>query len=133
MDDSGGYSNVIQTDLYVAPHVDHTALVSIDLQNDFCDLSVPKSIGSDSLTVANSVRLAAGFRSVGRLVVHVVRLYLQDGSNVDSIRRTAVRQGMQKVLVNTFGAEPVDGLLPSGSHLEVEAASWRTPPAARNQ
>ncbi|MFW5487324.1 MAG: cysteine hydrolase family protein [Desulfovibrio sp.] len=106
---------VEQDDPHTVPDAKHIALVSIDLQNDFCSVSPETSGGEGDSVVEHSIRLTRGFRAAGLLITHVVRLYLPDGSNVDPVRREAVRQGMQKVIVGTDGAASVPGLLPPGS------------------
>src|SRR5206468_1613684 len=57
-------------------------------------------------------RLAAAFRGAGRPIVHVVRLYRPDGSNVDLCRRRAVADGARLVLAGSPGAELAPGLVP---------------------
>lgn len=59
------------------------------------------------------VALAHAFRRVQKPVIHVVRLYLPDGSNVDLCRQEAIRSGKTMVLPGTEGAELVAELKPS--------------------
>ena len=61
------------------------------------------------------VELLKAFRKLHKPVVHVVRLYLPDGSNVDLCRREAVQSGKKIVAPKTEGAELVDDLKPSKS------------------
>ena len=65
---------------FTDPEHAHSALITIDVQ-------CPR-IG----------RLAAVFRSRVAPIVHVVRLYLPDDSNVDPCRRELVHQGVRRVL-----------------------------------
>ena len=57
-------------------------------------------------------RLAEAFRATGRPIVHVVRLYQPDGSNVDLCRRRTVAEGARLVLAGSPGAELAPGLVP---------------------
>jgi nicotinamidase-related amidase len=63
----------------------------------------------------------AAFRRAGRPVVHVVRLYLADGSNADISRRARIRAGASIVRPGTAGAQPADGLLPTAVEPDAEA------------
>jgi nicotinamidase-related amidase len=79
-------------DEYTEPQLDASALITIDVQRDVLEggaLEIPgTSAALDAMT-----RLAAAFRAAGRPLVHVVRLYREDGSNVDLCRRAAVEDG----------------------------------------
>ena len=64
------------------PHFELSALVTVDVQRDVLDggtLEVPGT----SAALGHIADLACAFRSAGRPIVHVVRLYLADGSNAD--------------------------------------------------
>ena len=58
-------------------------------------------------------RLVQAFRSLDRPIIHVVRIYLSDGSNADLCRRRDIEQGKQMALPGSNGAELVDELKPS--------------------
>jgi nicotinamidase-related amidase len=56
------------------------------------------------------------FRSARKPIIHVIRIYSADGSNVDLCRRRAVAElGKKLVIAGTQGAEPVNELKPSSS------------------
>ena len=59
------------------------------------------------------VKLLNAYRAIGRPIVHIVRLYLSDGSNVDLCRRESVRTGKELVRPGSAGAELVQELLPA--------------------
>ncbi|REK58817.1 MAG: cysteine hydrolase [Thermobacillus sp.] len=46
-------------------------------------------------------------------IIHAVRLYKEDGSNVDLCRREAIEQGLRVVAPNTEGAELVRDIRPA--------------------
>jgi nicotinamidase-related amidase len=54
------------------------------------------------------------FRLAGKPIIHAIRIYNPDGSNVDLCRRRAVAElGNKLVIAGTQGAELVDELKPS--------------------
>jgi len=99
---------------YVAPDFARVALVTIDTQQDTLD-GQPFEIPGTSAVLPEVGRLAEAFRASGRPIVHVVRLYRPDGSNVDLCRRRAVEDGARLVLAGSPGAELAPGLLPHGA------------------
>ena len=100
------------SDAYVAPDFTRAALVTIDTQQDTLD-GQPFEVPGTSAALPEMRRLAEAFRTAGRPIVHVVRLYRPDGSNVDPCRRRAVEEGARLVLAGSPGAEPAPGLLPA--------------------
>ena len=68
-------------------------LLTIDVQVDFTAPGSPAEIAGTAEAVPNMVRLIEAFRAARRPVVHMVRLYKDDGSNVDLCRRDNVREG----------------------------------------
>jgi nicotinamidase-related amidase len=89
-----------------------SALITIDTQNDFTLEGAPARIpGTAEVVPAMRVALEA-FRAAGRPIVHVVRLYKADGSNVDACRRALVEDGAVIVCPGAQGAELVDALKP---------------------
>src|SRR5262249_10847205 len=69
-------------------------------------------IGGSMAAVPPMTRLVEGFRQRGRPIVHVVRLYRCDGSNVELCNRASIEEGQRVVMPGTLGAELVDGLKP---------------------
>src|SRR5207237_1703894 len=100
------------TDAHLAPDFTRVALVTIDTQQDTLD-GQPFEIPGTSAALPELQRLAEAFRATGRPIVHVVRLYRPDGSNVDLCRRRAVADGARLVLAGSPGAELGSGLLPA--------------------
>lgn len=101
-----------------APNVDYTrpdframALLTIDMQNDF--LEGPFSIDGTTEILSQLSKLVEAFRRARLPVIHMVRLYKRDGSNVDLPRRSAVEQGAALVAPGTKGAQLAPALLPS--------------------
>ncbi len=86
------------------------ALLTIDVQEDFARL-----IAGTRECVPAMQRVLAAFRQRGLPIVHVVRLYLADGSNADLCRRESIRNGAPLVTPGSDGAELVAGLTPDPS------------------
>ncbi len=108
-------------DLHTAPHLDRAGLVTIDVQRDTLD-GAPLEIPGTSAALPAMTALAAAFRSAGRPIVHVVRLYREDGSNVDLCRRGQVEAGARILAPGDEGADPAPGLAPDGAPaLDAEA------------
>ncbi len=97
----------------VAPVPGRAALLTIDVQNDFVRPGAPAEIEGTAAAVPEMERLATAFRERGRPVVHAVRLYRADGSNVDRCRRRAIAEGEGFVTPGTEGAEVVEELKPA--------------------
>ena len=58
-------------------------------------------------------RILDAYRRHGLPIVHVVRLYLADGTNADLCRREAIEAGSAVVLPGSHGAELVEPLKPN--------------------
>lgn len=98
---------------FTAPERGRVALLTVNAQRDFTNPGSPlRARGSDR---ARSVLqpLVAGARGVGVPIVHAVRLYRPDASNVDIFRRQAVREGLRILMPGTSGAELIDEVRPS--------------------
>jgi nicotinamidase-related amidase len=100
---------------YTEPHPESAALITIDVQRDFSLPGAPLEIAGTMDAVPRIRRLLDAFRAARRLIVHVVRLYREDGSNVDPVRRAAVEGGLRMAPPGSDGAELVDDLKPDPS------------------
>jgi len=100
-------------DEYIRPHRDSAALLTVDTQNDFTLAGAPAEIDGTAEAVPQMQRLVEAFRLREAPIVHVVRLYEEDGSNVDRCRRADVEAGAEIVRPGTDGAELVAALKPS--------------------
>ncbi|MDS0279824.1 cysteine hydrolase [Halomicroarcula sp. S1AR25-4] len=98
---------------YIRPHRDSAALLTIDTQNDFTLAGAPAEIDGTGEAVPQMQRLVELFRTRQAPLVHVVRLYEADGSNVDRCRRADIEAGAAIVRPGTDGAELVAELKPS--------------------
>ncbi|MDR3659463.1 MAG: cysteine hydrolase [Mycobacterium sp.] len=87
---------------YTSPEFGRSALVLIDVQNDFISGAAPVHGTAERLPVM--ARLLRAFRAAHRPIVHVVRMYVPGGSDVDPSRRAAVEAGQQIAAPHTDGA-----------------------------
>ncbi|WMT42485.1 isochorismatase family cysteine hydrolase [Paenibacillus sp. D2_2] len=82
-------------------------MVTIDTQNDFSlPLAVAEVPGTFEV-LPRMEQLLTVYRAQAMPIIHVVRLYPEDRSNVDLCRREAIEKGHQIVAPDTEGAELV--------------------------
>jgi nicotinamidase-related amidase len=103
-------------DKFTSAEWQNAALLTIDTQNDFTLTNAPFAITGTFEIVPKMCRVLHAFRSARKPIIHVIRIYNADGSNVDLCRRRAVAE-LSKILViaGTQGADLVDELKPSSS------------------
>jgi nicotinamidase-related amidase len=101
-------------DRYTAPDFARSALVTIDTQVDVLD-GRPLEIPGTSSALPGMQRLLASFRETRRPIVHIVRLYRADGTNVDLCRRDLVERGVEILAPGSEGSELAPGLLANPS------------------
>lgn len=100
------------SDPYLQPDFANAALITVDTQRDVLD-GGPLEIAGTSAALAGMTALLAAFRRAGLPVVHIVRLYRPDGSNVDLCRRRAVEQGAAILAPGASGSQLAPQLLPA--------------------
>jgi len=99
-------------DDYTRPDPRQAALFTIDTQRDFSLPGAPAEIPGTLEFLPQMQRLARAFREKRRPLIHVVRLYLADGSNADLCRRRAIAGGKKIVTPGDEGQELVAELRP---------------------
>jgi nicotinamidase-related amidase len=100
----------VQLDQYTAPDFASAALITIDTQRDVLD-GGPLEVAGTSAVLPQMRVLVDAFRAGGHPIVHVVRLYQPDGSNVDPCRRRAVQDGARVLMTGGAGSQLADDLL----------------------
>jgi nicotinamidase-related amidase len=96
---------------YTAPDFASIALITIDTQRDTLDggsLEIPGT----SVILPRMQRLLQAFRRTQTPIVHMVRLYSEDGSNVDLCRRSMIETGATILRPASPGSELARELLP---------------------
>jgi nicotinamidase-related amidase len=97
---------------YTEPRLSNSALLTIDTQCDFVLPGASARIPGTTEIIPNMKSLLTAYRQRGLPIIHIVRLYLPDGSNVDLCRREIVQNGLAIVAPHTAGAELVPDLKP---------------------
>jgi nicotinamidase-related amidase len=98
---------------YTKPNLNKSALVTIDMQ---CDFILPCAAAEipGTIDIIQKLRgLLAAYRRYSLPIIHIVRLYLPDGSNVDLCRREMIERGTRILESRTEGAELVSDLKPN--------------------
>jgi nicotinamidase-related amidase len=98
-------------DRELEPQFDSAALVIIDTQRDVLD-DGGLPIAGTSAALPAMRRLLAAFREAERPIVHVIRIYEQDGSNADLCRRELLRDGAAILIRDASGSQIAPELLP---------------------
>ena len=81
---------------YLAPERERVALITIDAQRDFVLPNSPATVGGALSTIPAMRRLIDAFRTAGAPIVHTLRLYRCNGSNVDLCHRAAIEAGARR-------------------------------------
>lgn len=98
--------------VYTEPNWNSSILITIDTQNDFTLPNAPAQIQGTLEVIPNITQLLECYRTIGLPIVHVVRLYKEDGSNVDISRKEAVENGAKIAIPYSDGAELVVQIRP---------------------
>lgn len=97
------------------PHWERSALITVDMQNDFTLPGAPAEISGTVDILPALTRLLEGVRTRGMPIFHIVRLYREDGSNADLCRRALIKAGRHIVAPGSEGAQLVKGVRPAGA------------------
>ncbi len=107
-------------DLYTEPNYENIGLLTIDMQNDFSSRMGPYEIEGTYEIIPNIVAILNKFRERSKLIVHVVRIYKENGSNADMCRKKKIEEGLRIVPPNSKGFELVRELRPNDARLDAE-------------
>jgi nicotinamidase-related amidase len=98
---------------YIIPDYEKAALITIDVQRDCTLPGAPLEIPGTMDILSKIQNLAGAFRAAQKPIIHVVRLYLPDGSNADACRRRIIELGKHILVPESDGAELMKELKPA--------------------
>lgn len=104
---------------YTEPEWPESALITIDTQCDILD-GQPFEIAGTSAVLPRMKALLDAFRAAARPIVHIVRIYKADGSNVDLCRKELVENRTPLFLAGSAGSQLAPELLPRAG-IELDA------------
>ncbi len=104
---------------YTEPEWSRSALITIDTQRDTLD-GQPFEIPGTSSVLPRMAELLESCRNAEKPIIHIVRLYNADGSNVDLCRKELVERGAALVLAGSPGCQLAPELLPQAG-IELDA------------
>jgi nicotinamidase-related amidase len=91
---------------------ENSALIIIDMQNDFVLPGAPACVAGALASIPNIVRVLEKFRKQGLPVFHLVREYRKDGSDVEITRQKSFLNNASYAVPGTKGCEMVEELKP---------------------
>jgi nicotinamidase-related amidase len=106
---------------YTTPIPEQSVLLTIDVQQDFTAPGAVAEIAGTNDRLPVMRRMLDAYRRQHLPIIHMLRLYLADGSNADLCRRAAIENGNAVVLPGTAGAELAEPLQPAASDTHVDA------------
>jgi len=101
-------------DEWTKPDNSKMSVLTIDIQREFQPGS-PSGRAENALAVPAASKIATAFRSAGKPIIHIVRLYLADGSNADICRRTRIMRGDPLLIPGSDPSQIAHQLLPDPS------------------
>lgn len=108
---SSSFKEVIAMDEWTSPDPTRMSLLTIDIQREF-QPGFPSGRPENALAVPAAAAVARAFREAERPIIHIVRLYLPDGSNADLCRRSRILSGKPLLLPGSESSQIALELLP---------------------
>jgi len=90
----------------------NTALIIVDMQNDFVLPDAPQCIDGAIAIIPNLKKVLNTFRNESSPVFHVYREYREDGSDIEKTRLNDFLTGAKYCVPNTHGCEIIDEIFP---------------------
>lgn len=104
-------------DQYTQPQWSKSALLTIDVQEDFTRPDAPAYIKGTDTILSPIQKLLQYYRNINKPIFHIVRFYKTDGTNVDICRKKSIGEGQNIVSPGSDGAELASELKPDQSLL----------------
>ena len=90
---------------YTLPQRERVALITNELQRDYVEEGSPLATQVTRQSARQAAAVVQDFREQGLPILHGVRFFLPDGSNVEPCRRQEVEEGMRVLMPGTKGAD----------------------------
>jgi len=97
-------------DKYIKPNFKRCAVITIDTQNDFSLPGAVAEIKGTYEVLPQMNRILEKSRRNQIPIIHVIRIYKEDGSNVDICRKELIESGTEIVRPNSTGADLVSSI-----------------------
>lgn len=81
-----------ETMSYIEFEKNNSCLLTIDFQNDFVYPNGSSYIPGSNDIIENIADIASIYRAKNRSVIHIIRIYQQDGSNAELCRKESVKK-----------------------------------------
>lgn len=104
---------------YIEPNLSSSVVITIDTQCDTLD-GQPLEIPGTSTALPNIKKVLDAYRRNRMPIVHIVRIYMKDGSNVDLCRKEAVEDGAEILLEGSSGYELATEMFNNSVNLDSE-------------
>lgn len=102
-------------DKYTTPNFTQCAVITIDTQNDFSLPGAVAEIKGTNEVIPRMKSILEACRNKQIPIIHVIRVYKEDGSNVDICRRELIESGVDIVKPGTTGADLVHSIKPENA------------------
>lgn len=104
----------------ITPRPASSALLTIDMQADFADFDGASPVAGTPEILPRLAGLTQAYRDAGLPILHIVRLYLADGSNAEPVRRPALESGRSIVVPDSHGSQIAPEILVEPTELDPE-------------
>ena len=99
--------------------MEKSALLIVDMQNDFVLPDSPYCVAGAMATVPTIARVLNRYRRQSLPVFHIVREYRADGSDIERFRYSGFIQGQTYAIPGTNGCDIVDELKPQAGEYRI--------------
>lgn len=100
---------------YTKPDFTKCVVITIDTQNDFSLPGAVAEIKGTNEVIPRMMSILDASRKNSIPIIHVIRIYKEDGSNVDICRRELIESGVEIVRPGSIGADLVQSIKPSNA------------------
>lgn len=96
----------------IQPDFSKCAVLNIDMQNDFVLPGAVAEVKGTYEVIPQIKSILETCRTLQIPIIHVIRIYLEDGTNAEACRRSLIESGTKMVTPGSKGADLVASLKP---------------------